>query len=166
MDTLYTTPGGYRRILDRLELARDRYFQICAQNEEAAGAGDTSVWHDNFAYEENQRQMHQQARRVRDLENMVARMQIVPVQAEPGETVRIGARVCLADLEADDELVLFIAGYEDGDPASARISYNSPMAKALLGRAEGDVTTVRVGQRVRQVEIVALLPPPAEEVGP
>ena len=68
IDKLPTTPAGLRRLNQRLAAARQRYLDICADNEDAAGAGDTSVWHDNFAYEENQRQMHALARRLRDMQ--------------------------------------------------------------------------------------------------
>ena len=67
---IVTSRAGYQRLLDTLQAAKRRYDVVCASNEEAAGAGDSSVWHDNFAYEDNQRQMHQLARRVRDLQHL------------------------------------------------------------------------------------------------
>ncbi len=160
----YTTPGGYRRLRERLEKAREAYFQVCATNEEAAGAGDSSVWHDNFAYEENQRQMQALARRVRDLENLCSQVQIAPVPASPPAEVRIGTRVRIRVDENDTEQALFIGGYDDGDPSQGRVSYNSPLAQALMGREPGDVFEARIGPRTRIIEIVELLPPPEEEI--
>ena len=160
----YTTPGGYRRLKERLEKAREAYFRVCASNEEAAGAGDSSVWHDNFAYEENQRQMHQLARRVRDLEALLGRIEVVRLRPTAPDTVRIGSRVRFRFDEDDQDQVLFIAGYDDGDPAQHRISYNSPLARALMGSQEGDLVTFRVGGRIREVEVLEILPPPPEEL--
>jgi len=165
MDKFYTTPAGYRRLLQRLEKARAAYFQVCASNEEAAGAGDSSVWHDNFAYEENQRQMHQLAQRIRELEMLQSRMQLVPVSQERLELIRIGACVRVRYEEDAREQTVFIGGYEDGEPAADRISYNSPLAKALLGRRPGEQIEAQIGARRRSLEIVELLPPPREELG-
>ena len=69
----YLTPAGRGRLRRRIEEARLAYLTVCASNGDAAGAGDSSVWHDNFAYEENQRQMHQLARRVSTLEEVLLR---------------------------------------------------------------------------------------------
>ena len=63
------------------------------------------------------------------------------------------------------EQVLFIAGYEDGDPAAGRISYAAPLARALLGAEEGERRTVRSNGRSLEVEVVELLGAPDEELG-
>ncbi|MFM7200040.1 MAG: GreA/GreB family elongation factor, partial [Myxococcota bacterium] len=124
----------------------------------------SSVWHDNFAYEENQRQMHQLAARVRELEQVIARLQLVPVNGQRPDTVRVGVSVRVQYEEEGREQVLFIGGYEDGDPAMDRISYNSPLARVLLGRGIGDVVKLQLGAKARTVEVLELLPPPREEL--
>ena len=80
---LLTTQHGLERTRARLAGALAEYERIVAGNAEAADAGDSSVWHDNFAYEENQRQMHQWARRIRDLREMIRRMEIVRPDPQP-----------------------------------------------------------------------------------
>lgn len=163
MQICYTTPGGYRRLHQRLERAKQEYKKVCESNEEAAQAGDNCVWHDNFAYEENQRMMHQLSRRVRDLETLMATVKVVPIHREPPEKVRLGVRVRIAMEGESEDKVLFIAGYEDGEPSEQRISYNTPMAQALIGKEEGDVSQMRVGTMTRSIEILEILPPPQEE---
>ena len=160
-----TTPAGLRRARERLGRFREEYFAVCASNEEAAGAGDSSVWHDNFAHEENQRQMYRLAHRIRELEQCIDRIRVVPAWAEAPETVRLGVRVRLV-FDDGQEMTCFIAGWQDGDPQRGRISYESPLARGLLGAREGDVRTVRVGPRRREVEILEILPAPPEEVNP
>ncbi len=164
MARYYTTPGGYRRLRERLDKARQAYFDVCASNEEAAGAGDSSVWHDNFAYEENQRQMQALSRRVRDLERLLGRLEVAPVPATPADSVRLGTRVRIRYEDTGKEKVLFIAGYDDGDIAEHRISYNSPLGRLLIGKEEGDVVTARFGSREQTIEVLEILPPPPEEV--
>ncbi len=160
---LYTTPGGHRRLCRRIEEARSAYASVCQSNEEAAGAGDSSVWHDNFAYEENQRQMHQLARRVRDLEGLLAGVAVVPLPTDAPETVRLGATVVVEPEPEGPEQRWFIAGYDDGNPALGRISYNSPLATALLGAQEGDRVAVRAARGRRFFEVVEILAPGTED---
>jgi len=161
---VYLTPGGVLRLRRRITETRAAYMEVCADNEAAAESGDSSVWHDNFAYEENQRRMHQLARRVRDLEETLARVQVAPVDVSPPETVRVGARVRLAWDDGRPEQLLFIAGYEDGDPEAGRIGYTAPLARALVGAEEGDTRVVGNGGRARAVEAVEILGAPEEEL--
>lgn len=154
---LYTTPGGMARLRERLIHTRAAWFALCATNEDAAGSGDSSVWHDNFAYEENQRQMHQLAQRVRELEAYVDRMEVVPTCVVPPETVRVGSRVRVSLADDGQDRIFAIAGFADGDPAAGRVSYTSPLARSLVGAQEGDLRQVRVGCTTRDVEILEIL---------
>lgn len=164
MSHVYTTPRGYRRLLERIEKARLEYKRVCDSNEEAAEGGDNSVWHDNFAYEENQRQMHQLSRKVRDLEVLSQQIQIIqPPQHVPSK-VRLGVSIRLQSSEEAEPKVFFIAGYDDGDPKAHRLSYNSPLATALIGKEEGDSVPVQVGERTFEVEILEILPAPPDEI--
>lgn len=157
------TQAGLHRLRGRIAEARAAYLTICADNESAAQAGDSSVWHDNFAYEENQRQMHRLARRVRDLEDLLARARIVPACNTIPDKVQLGARVVLRYLDEPRELTLYIAGFDDGDPKEGRISYTAPLAVRLIGAEVGETRMLTEGGRRREVEIIALLPADKEE---
>ena len=160
----YLTPAGRARLRRRIEEARVAYQAVCASNEDAAGAGDSSVWHDNFAYEENQRQMHQLARRVRTLETVFLEACEVSPRTRPPTQVEIGAAVRLRRLADGRESVWYIAGWDDGDPDQGRISYTAPLASALMGAEPGEVRAVREGNRTVELEIVELLPAPTSEL--
>ncbi len=153
-EMLYTTEGGQRRFLARIARARADYEAVAASNGDAAEAGDNSVWHDNFAYEENQRLMHQCARRVRDLEAAAQRMLVI-APPERLDRVAVGCAVTLEDDAGRAERVV-IGGYEDSDTALRRVAYTAPLARALLGAEEGDALTVRVGDRVRELTVVSI----------
>ena len=155
MDPLFTTQAGLRRTRERLAQARAAYDAVTASNPEANEAGDSSVWHDNFAYEENQRQMHQLARRVRDLGQVLARMTVVGVEAEPA-VVGVGCGVEVLESSTGRTLRYVIAGYDDGDLRDGRVAYNSPLGEALLGAAPGDVREVRCAGGEREVEVLAI----------
>ena len=162
--TLYTTERGLERTRARLAQARARYFAVCDSNEDAAGAGDSSVWHDNFAYEENQRQMHQLARRVRELENAIDRLEVVSAYKIAPDTVRLGCSVRVRFDDDGEERTFFLAGWADGDPSQSRISYLSPLGLALVGAREGDARTLSVAGETKEIEVREILAAPAEEV--
>lgn len=151
---LFTSPAGRRRLIGRIERVRAAYDAVCASNGDAAEAGDNSVWHDNFDYEENQRQMHQLARRVRDLQDALRRMELVDAPQAPS---RVGYG-CAVVLETEDERTerLVIGGYEDGDADLHRVSYTAPIAQALMGAEPGDTRVVRVAGRTRELTVMAV----------
>lgn len=157
------TQAGVHRLRGRIAEARAAYLSICADNESAAQAGDSSVWHDNFAYEENQRQMHRLARRVRDLEELLARAKVVPACTTAPEKVQLGAAVRLRYLDDGREVELYIAGYDDGDPQAGRISYTAPLAVRLIGAEAGEVRSLAEGSRRREIEILDIVAAPQEE---
>ncbi|MFZ5476825.1 MAG: GreA/GreB family elongation factor [Myxococcota bacterium] len=146
------TPGGIARLRARIAAARQAYKAVCDDNPAALESGDTSGWHDNFAFEENQRQMHQLARHVRELEQIAAVAEVVPVPRAEPERVVLGTRVVY---EVDGEVRAgWIAGWDDGDPDRGRISYNSPVGRALVGAEPGDVRELRVAGTTRRLEVV------------
>ncbi len=152
---VYLTSQGVARLRGRLADARAAYKAVCDTNGEAAESGDSSVWHDNFAFEENQRQMHQLARRVRDLEVLLSRVSLVTEVAT--HHVAIGSRVRYR-VDGAAERTCVIGGWEDGDPGARRVSYNSPLGAGLLGGRVGDEREVVLAGSVRIVEIVSLEP--------
>jgi transcription elongation factor GreA len=161
VDTVILTPGGHARLLARIAAARAAYKAICDDNPAALESGDSSGWHDNFAFEENQRQMHKLARLVRDLEAMAARVTVVPVLTDAPDTVVIGASVTWSTLGGERRSA-WIAGHGDGDPSAGRISYDSPLGRQLLGAEVGDQRSVELGGRAVEIEVQALGPTPAD----
>lgn len=151
------TPGGIARLRERIAVARAAYKAVCDDNPAALESGDTSGWHDNFAFEENQRQMHQLARHVRDLEAVAAQAIVVPLPRQEPERVILGARVEYRFLDEAQPRMGWLAGWEDGDPERGRISYNSPVGTALTGAEPGDTREVRIGAVRRQIEVLNVL---------
>jgi len=151
--TYYLTPGGRRRVQRRLAKALAAYKAVTDDNPEAMESGDTSVWHDNFAYEENQRQMHMLGRAVRDIRQLLATCTVVTPPVRTPDRVTLGTAVVF---RAAGEMPrrCWIAGWDDGDPAAGRVSYNSPLGRALMGAEPGDVRELRVEKTIRSVELL------------
>lgn len=159
------TPGGKRRLEARLAAVRAEFDAVVADNPAALESGDTSGWHDNFAFEENQRRMHQLAHRLRTLERLLDRAEVVPPLVEAPERVVVGTHVRwrFEDEDEDAARELWLAGFEDGEPNEGRVSYDSPLGRALVGAEEGDLREVVIAGRRRRVEVLCLGPTPPGE---
>jgi len=147
--------GGLERLQLRIAEARRAYRAICDDNPAAAESGDSSVWHDNFAFEENQRQMHQLARRVRDLEHIFQGATLITLAEAPRDRAFVGSRVRYR-IEEEQERSCILVGWDDGEPARQRVSYNSPLGAALFGAHPGEEREVTLQGKVRSVEIVGV----------
>lgn len=152
-----TTRQGYGRALARLNEARLRYLAVCNSNEEAAGAGDSSVWHDNFAYEENQRQMHALAARIRELAAVLAALEVVDAPRAP-TVVGVGCAVRLVDADGQAERRIVLGGWDDSDPEIGRVAINSPLGLSITGASLGEIRTCPSPRGPQEWEIVAIEP--------
>ena len=93
--------------------------------------------------------------RIKDLEGKLSHAQIINV-AEMTATgrVRFGSTVLLGDEESGNEITYQIVGEDEADAKAGMISYTSPIARALIGKEEGDVVVVRAPNGDRKVEII------------
>lgn len=155
MTELVTSRGGYARLQQRLQEALDSYNAVCATNAEAADAGDSSVWHDNFAYEENQREMHKFATRVSEIRALMAKIRIVEPPELPTE-VQVGCIVTFRDEEDAKEWSFEVAGYEDGDASQGRVSYTAPLMRKLMGASVGEDFELFFAGKNREVVVVKI----------
>jgi transcription elongation GreA/GreB family factor len=152
----YLTPGGAERLRRRVAAARAAYQAVVDDNPAALESGDTSGWHDNFAFEENQRQMHQLSRQVRELETLLGRATVVPLPRTVPERVILGARVVWSFAGETQPRTCWISGWDDGDPERGRVSYNSPLGAALVGAEPGEEREMSATGARRRVEILEL----------
>lgn len=159
-EPIYTTKAGLRRLQTRLTEAHEAYLRICDDNETAATSGETSVWHDSFDYEENQRQMHMLGREVHRLRELLERAVVVERSDRPAR-VEVGTEVELA-LDGNAPQRWTIAGWDDGEPVLRRLAYNSPLGQAVLGAEPGEVREWTAGGMQREVEVLRVTA--AEEV--
>ena len=93
--------------------------------------------------------------RIKDLEGKLSHAQIIDV-SEMTATGRVifGSTVLLGDEETGKEITYQIVGEDEADAKAGMISYTSPIARALIGKQEGDVVVVRAPGGDREVEII------------
>lgn len=93
--------------------------------------------------------------RIKDLEGKLSHAQIIDV-TEMTATGRVifGCTVLLGDEETGSETTYQIVGEDEADAKAGMISYTSPIARALIGKEEGDIVVVRAPSGDREVEII------------
>ena len=95
--------------------------------------------------------------RIREIEGKLSHAQIIDVsKVEAGGRVVFGSTVVLHDHDSDAEITYQIVGEDEADIREGRISFTSPIARALIGREEGDSVTVAAPGGERTVEIVEI----------
>ncbi len=94
--------------------------------------------------------------RIGELEDATKRAEVIDTSKLKGTTVRFGATVKLADEETDEEISYQLVGEFEADIQARKISIQSPLGKALIGREVGDSVEVTTPNGVRYFEVVAV----------
>jgi len=149
------TQAGAERL--REELARLKKVErprIIAEIAEARAHGDLK---ENAEYHAAREQQGFIEGRIQALEGGLSTAQVIDVsKLNPGEKVVFGATVTLADEETGDETSYQIVGDLEADIKQFRIAVSSPIARALIGRAEGDIAVVQAPGGEREYEILSV----------
>lgn len=140
MDKIPMTPGGYKALSEeyRRRTAEDRPAIIAAISE-ARAHGDLSENAEYHAAKERQGFIEG---RIMELEDMVARAQVIDPSKFTGKVVKFGATVTVVDEDTDKEATYQIVGDLEADLKQKRISISSPLARALIGKTVGDSVEV------------------------
>jgi transcription elongation factor GreB len=149
----YMTPGGYRRLQDELtRLWKVERPPVVTTVAWAAGNGDRS---ENGDYIYGKRKLREIDRRIRYLSKSLDRAVVVDNAGKRHERVYFGATVTIAD-ESGESREVTIVGVDELEVGDARVSWRSPLARALLKAKVGDTVTVRAPRGPERVEVLAI----------
>ena len=148
------TPRGYRQLQDKLHhlKAVERPSNI-EEIEVARAHGDLS---ENAEYKFAKNRQSEIAAQISYCETRLALAQVIDPSKVSGERVVFGATVDLVDTDTEDEYRYQIVGEDEADVQNKLLSVTSPIAKALIGKEEGDEVRVKTPRGVRQFEIVGV----------
>jgi transcription elongation factor GreA len=147
------TAKGVERLREQLTrlktVERPRIIEAIA---EARAHGDLS---ENAEYHAAREQQSFVEGRINIIESALAEAQIIDVTTlDAGGKVVFGATVDLLNMENDDEVTYQIVGEEEADIEQGLISITSPIARALIGRVEGDIAGVDAPGGVKEYEVL------------
>lgn len=120
---------------------------------EARAHGDLS---ENAEYDAAKEAQGMLEAKIRMIEGRVSSAQVVDVSSLGGEKVIFGATVCILDLDSDEEKSWTIVGEDEANVDKGFLAYNTPIAKGLIGKSEGDVAEITLPGGKREFEIVSV----------
>jgi len=148
------TYEGLRKLEEELEfLKRVRRREIAERIKQALSFGDIS---ENSEYDEAKNEQAQVEGRIIQLESMLKNARVIDEDEISTETVSIGSKVSLFDMDANEEVEYFIVGSTEADPGKHRISNESPVGRALMGKRKGSVVEVNVPDGVIKFRILKI----------
>ncbi|EEP68350.1 MULTISPECIES: transcription elongation factor GreA [Kingella] len=126
--------------------------EVIAAIAEARSHGDLS---ENAEYEAAKDRQGFIEGRIAELESKLSHAQIIdPKEIHAEGKIVFGATVTVSDLETDEEATYQIVGDDEADIKIGKISVNSPIARAMIGKEEGDVAEVQAPSGVREYDIL------------
>ncbi len=146
------TPEGHTRLVAELKrLKSEERPSVIKQIADAREHGDLS---ENAEYHAARERQSFIEGRIIELEDKLARAEVIDITKQQGSKIMFGAQVKLVDEETDEEKAYRIVGPDEAEIEAGLLSINSPVAQALLGKEAGETVEVSTPGGVRYFEIL------------
>ena len=153
-EKVFISAEGLKEVKERLTYLKSvRRKEVAERIKVAISFGDLS---ENAEYDEAKNEQAQVEERIIKLESMIRRAVIIDESKIDSNVVTIGSIVKVNDMDFEEEVEYTIVGSAEADPYEGKISNESPVGKALLGRTIGDVVDVQVPDGVAKFEILEI----------
>src|SRR3954467_3412257 len=152
MNKVPMAANGFNRLKEELRWhQQEERHRIIEAIAEARSHGDLS---ENAEYHSAKEAQSHNEGRIAELEDFVARAEVIDVSKLSGEKVKFGATVVLVDEDTEEERPYQIVGDQEADVKSGLISISSPIARALIGKEVGEAIEVNAPGGARGYEII------------
>jgi transcription elongation factor GreA len=153
-DAIPITPQGLQKLKDELKRLKSvERPKVVQEIEVARGHGDLSENAEYDAAKEKQGQIHQ---RILEVEDKIARAQVINPSELNHSKVVFGATVKLLDVNSGEETVYQIVGEDESNVKEGKISVHSVIAKHLIGKEASEVVTITTPRGTRELEILEI----------
>ncbi|MGC9968905.1 MAG: transcription elongation factor GreA [Minisyncoccia bacterium] len=150
-EPVYLTEEGFLRLKEKLARLKRALPDRIAEAQRTAAYGDRS---DNAEYKLAKSTLRRTNWQILEIEDQIKRVALIATGPSASDKVQIGSTVVL---KADGaEKTFQIVGSDESDPARERISYQSPLGAALIGRAKGDDVTIKTVDGPRTYRIIEI----------
>jgi len=152
--TTFLTKDGKMKLEERLSyLSSVRRQEVAERIKAAIALGDLS---ENSEYEDAKNEQAFLEGEIMSIESTLRHAVLINEKDIDGKTVIIGARVKVKDKSSKKEIEYMIVGSDEADPFTGRISNESPIGKALIGKNINDVVEVDTPGGVKEFQIIAI----------
>jgi len=156
----FLTYSGLKKLEDELtDLKVNRRKEVAAKIKEAREQGDLS---ENAEYDAAKDEQRDIEARIEELEKILKNVEVVVEDEVNSDQISIGCRVTVKDMEYQEELTLYIVGSTEADSLQNRISNESPVGRALLGRKIGDEVEVETPAGMITYQVLDIQKVPVE----
>jgi transcription elongation factor GreA len=154
MEKVPMTKRGYEALNEELKTLKEvERPAVIRAISEAREHGDLS---ENAEYHSAREKQSFIEGRIKELEGMIGRADVIDPSKMSGKTVRFGATVGLVDEDTEEERTYQIVGEAEADINAGRLNMNSPLARTLIGKEEGDSVEVVTPGGSRSYEILSV----------
>ena len=154
MEKIPFTMDGLNKLKEELKnLIKVERPNNIAAIEEARAHGDLSENAEYHAAKEKQSFLEG---RKNELQDVIARSEIIDVDDGPADRVVFGRTIVLYNLQTEEEISYQLLGPYESDPENGKISVTSPLGQALIGKEEGDEVKARTPGGILEFEIVEI----------
>lgn len=153
-DEILLTQEGYDKIVaEHEELVAVRRREVAERIKEALSYGDIS---ENAEYDAAKNEQADLEERIHKLETMMRKAKIINEDEVAGDTVSVGKKVVVVETATKEKSEFVIVGSTEADPFEGKISNESPVGGALIGRKIGEIVEVIVPDGAVNYEIVSV----------
>ena len=153
-EELLLTKEGYDKIVAEYdELVSVKRAEVAARIKEAISYGDIS---ENAEYDSAKNEQAELEERIHQLEEMLRKAKIVQEEDVKGDKVNIGLKVTVKDIDTGDKEVFSIVGATESDPFNGKISTESSVGKALIGKKKGETVAIEVPDGIINYKIMKI----------
>ncbi|MBK0399270.1 transcription elongation factor GreA [Limibaculum sp. M0105] len=154
MEKVPMTKQGYAALNVKLKQLKDEERPaIISAIAEAREHGDLS---ENAEYHSARERQSFIEGQIKELEGLISRAEVIDPAKMSGPTVRFGATVTLLDEDTEEERVFQIVGESEADLEAGKLNLRSPLARALIGKDEGDSVDVNTPRGAKSYEILSV----------
>jgi transcription elongation factor GreA len=134
------TPEGYEKLKGEIEyLSTERRREVAERIKQAREFGDIA---ENSEYDDAKNEQAMLEHRIAQLEERLRSARVIEAEEISTDVVAIGTRVRLRDIDANETIEYFIVGSAEANPAEHKLSNESPVGKAIIGRKKGETVEV------------------------
>lgn len=152
-ETLLTSEGLKKIETELEDLKTVRRREVAERIKQALDFGDIS---ENSEYDEAKNEQAWLEERILKLESLLRNAIVIDDDDISSDIVSVGSKVEIKDLDYDEVISYAIVGSAEADPCEGKISNESPVGTALLGKKVGDVVPVQVPDGIAKYEVLSI----------
>jgi transcription elongation factor GreA len=141
------------KLEDELNSLKNKRTDVADRIKQALAFGDIS---ENAEYDEAKKEQAFVEGRIIQIENILRTAKVIDEEDIQTDMVSVGSKVLLKDIEFGDEVEYTIVGSAEADPINLKISNESPVGKALVGKVPGDTVEIAVPDGIIKYEILQI----------